>query len=271
MGRERMPSINSVSRKIAAMVFVVATLTVGGFRAEAGPSPAQGFKATREFANEFMRRNGGPPLPFPNKPSGPQNSGAGGATHASKLEQFCCKNGHQGKQGETCQQPHITPDAQEGYKTTTCDEKINQPCPSSSNSTGPCGLNGCGVDGGPCGPNGCNGGSGSPCGPNGCNAAGGGGLLGGLGGGLGGAMKKLFSGMNPQMLMQLLGPLMQGLGQQKQQQPAGLQGGGGGGGLAPYDDGSSIILARAAQTAAAQQTIAAQEIVSAQQTAAAAR
>ena len=129
-----------------------------------------------------------------------------------------------------------------------------------------------------CGPTGCgNSVANSPCGgPGGCSGVGGGqglggrlgqglggglgqGLGGGLGQGLGGIMQKLFSGFNPQMIMQMLTGLMGGKNQQQQQAYQN--------GFNGSDDGSSIIYARAAQTAIAQQTAAAQSIVAAQQTA----
>ena len=145
-----------------------------------------------------------------------------------------------------------------------------------------------------CGPGGCsNSAASSPCGPGGCGSGRGGGqglggglgqglggglgqglggglgqglggglgqgLGGGLGQGLGGIMQKLFSGFNPQMIMQMLTGLMGGKNQQQQQAYQN--------GLNGSDDVSSIIYARAAQTAIAQQTAAAQSIVAAQQTA----
>ena len=121
-----------------------------------------------------------------------------------------------------------------------------------------------------CGPGGCsNSAASSPCGPGGCGSGRGGGqglggglgqgLGGGLGQGLGGIMQKLFSGFNPQMIMQMLTGLMGGKNQQQQQASQN--------GLNGSDDGSSIIYARAAQTAIAQQTAAAQSIITAQQTA----
>ena len=121
-----------------------------------------------------------------------------------------------------------------------------------------------------CGPGGCgNSVANSPCGAGGCGGGRGGqglgggrlgqGLGGGLGQGLGGIMQKLFSGFNPQMIMQMLTGLMGGKNQQQQQAYQN--------GFNGSDDGSSIIYARAAQTAIAQQTAAAQSIVAAQQTA----